>query len=99
MKAFIVNEDHSEKFWLVYISLASHIHRVDEFRRTFADLGNVQSLLPTNFNAMALTATATKATLACVMFRLGMQNPVIIGLSPDIPNIKHTVEPCPDILH
>ena len=70
----------------------------DEFRRAFADLGNVRSLLPTNINVMALTATATKATLDCVIARLGMQNPVVIGLAPDRPNIKLTVETCPNEL-
>ena len=46
---------------------------------------------------MALTATATKATLAIVQTRLAMQDPVIIGLAPDRPNIKLIVEPCPDL--
>ena len=47
---------------------------------------------------MALTATATKDTLDCVISRLGMENPVIIGLPPDRANVKLTVEPCPDVL-
>ena len=44
---------------------------------------------------MALTATATKATLASVKSRLAMQDPVVIGLTPERPNIKLIVEPCP----
>ena len=47
---------------------------------------------------MALTATATKDTLDCVISRLGMENPVIIGLPPDRSNVKLTVKPCPDVL-
>ena len=37
---------------------------------------------------MALTATATKATFAIVKTCLAMQDPVIIGLAPDRPNIN-----------
>lgn len=71
--------------------------RGDEFRTTFADLGNIRGLLPSNINIMALTATATKATLATVKKRLAMQDPVIIGLTPDRPNIKLIVDRCPDL--
>ena len=46
---------------------------------------------------MALTATATDATLASVKSRLAMEDVVIIGLRPDRSNIKLIVEPCPDI--
>ena len=46
---------------------------------------------------MALTATATKSTLDCVISRLALQDPVIIGLPPDRPNIKLLVEPYPSI--
>ena len=47
---------------------------------------------------MALTATATDATLASVKSRLAMEDVVIIGLRPDRSNIKLIVEPCPDII-
>ena len=46
---------------------------------------------------MALTATATKTTLASVNSRIAMQNPVVIGVTPERPNIKLIVEPCPDL--
>ena len=46
---------------------------------------------------MALTATATRETLKCVISRISMKNPVIIGLPPDRPNIKLSVYPCPAI--
>ena len=71
--------------------------RGDEFRSAFADLGSIRSLLPTNIPIMALTATATKDTLASVKKRLAMQDPVIVGLPPDRPNIKLITEPCPEL--
>jgi len=43
---------------------------------------------------MALTAKATKDTLACV---IAMQDPVIVGLPPDRPNIKLIMEPFPEL--
>ena len=71
--------------------------RGDEFRTAFADIGSIRSLLPKNVNVMALTATATDATLASVKSRLAMEDLVIIGERPDRSNIKIIVEPCPDI--
>ena len=73
-------------------------YRGDEFRKTFAELGSIRSLLPSNVNVLALTATATRETLKCVISRISMKNPVIIGLPPDRPNIKLSVYPCPTIL-
>ena len=61
--------------------------RGDEFWTAFADIGNIQSLLPKEVNVMALTATATDATLASVKSRLAMKDVVIIGLCPDRSNI------------
>ena len=103
LKAFIVDESHCVKFWLAIATLVNNklstcIFRGDEFRRVFADLGSIRSLLPSNINVMPLTATATKATLDCVVSRLGMQNPAVIGLEPDRPNITLRVEPYPDVL-
>jgi len=46
---------------------------------------------------MALTATTTKDTLTCVKKRLAMQDPVIVGLPPNRPNIKLVTEPCPEL--
>ena len=63
----------------------------------FSKLGNVRSLLPANVNILALTATATRNTLECVTSRLAMDKPTVIGLSPDRPNIKLSVQPCPSI--
>ena len=46
---------------------------------------------------MALTATATKETLEVVKSRLSLVNPVLIGLSPNRPNIKLYVKKCKDL--
>ena len=59
-------------------------------------IGNV-SLLPSHVNILALTATATKSTLDSVISQLALQDPIIIGLPPDRPNIKLLVEPFPTI--
>ena len=61
----------------------------------FAKLGNVRSLLPDKVNILALTAT--RNTLGCVTSRLAMDKPTVIGLPPDRPNIKLSVQPCPSI--
>ena len=71
--------------------------RGDEFRKTFAELGSIRSLLPSKVNILALTATANQETLKCVISRAAMQDPAIIGLPPDRPNIKLSVKPCPSI--
>ena len=59
------------------------------------ELGSVRSLLPNEVKILALTATATQETLKCVVSRASMQDPAIIGLPPDRPNIKLSVQPCP----
>lgn len=51
-------------------------------------------MLPNKVNILALTATATQETLKCVISRTSMQDPMIIGLPPDRPNIKLSVQPC-----
>ena len=46
---------------------------------------------------MALTATATRETHDCIMKRLTMQTPKVIGLSPERDNIKFCVRPAPTL--
>jgi len=46
---------------------------------------------------MALTATATKETLDVVKTCLSLVNPVVVGLSPNRPNIKLYVEGCREL--
>ena len=59
----------------------------------FAEIGSLRSLLPSDVNVLALTATATKATFDCVCVRLSMKSPSIIGLSPHRSNIYYCVQP------
>lgn len=46
---------------------------------------------------LALTATATKETLECVINRLSMKNPTVIGLSPERDNVMLHVRPAPTL--
>ena len=51
-------------------------NRGDQFRTTYASLGELRSIIPSNNNIMALTATATHATFEVVKERLSLNNPV-----------------------
>lgn len=68
-------------------------NRGDQFRTTYASLGELRSIIPSNNNIMALTATATHATFEVVKERLSLNNPVVIGESPDRPGIFLSVVP------
>ena len=59
----------------------------DQFRRSFARIGNLRSLLPKNVNVMALTATATAETLDVVIQRLSMHNVYLVAMPPRQNNI------------
>ena len=52
------------------------------------------SILPSGINILALTATASKPTLDAVVHHLAMVDPVIIGISPNRPNIFLFFKPC-----
>ena len=54
----------------------------NEFRKTFALIGELRSLLPRSTSIVALTATATSETLRVVSERLSMVNPIIVALPP-----------------
>ena len=71
--------------------------RGDSFRRAFVVIGEDRSIIPSHVNIMALTATATKETLEVVKCHLCLVNPVIIGLSPNRPNIKLYANECKDL--
>ena len=60
--------------------------RGDSFRREFANLGEISSLLP-NVHIMALTATASKSTRKTICRSLGMKKILLISQSPNKPNI------------
>jgi len=64
----------------------------------FAEIGEIRSLLPRSIKVLALTATATKETLKSVTSRLSLEDPALIGLPPDRPNIKFVVKPVVSIV-
>ena len=84
-------------FLFSVITYNHSLHRGDEFRKVFAELGSVRCLIPKSVKILAVTATATKETLDSVTCRLSMEKPVLIGLPPNRINIKYIVQPCPSI--
>lgn len=79
--AFVIDKAHCIKTW------------GDEFRKTFAEIGEMRSLIPTSVNILALTATATHETYHVVVKRLAMKDPKLIALSPFRDNISYQVKP------
>ena len=65
-------------------------HRGDEFRIAFAHLRELRSVLPSTVPIVALTATATKDTFKAVVKRLSLNDPKIVALPPERPNIPHS---------
>ena len=59
----------------------------------FADIGTLRSILPKMINVMALTVTATKDTMDCVIQRLLMKEPLVVGTNTGCSNIKYVVKP------
>ena len=74
--AVVVDEVHCVKTW------------GDQFRTTLAQIGDLQSLIPSTINILALTAMATSETLCVVRCRLSMDKPTLIALTPCRDNIK-----------
>ncbi len=64
-----------------------------EFRVAFARIGDLQSLVHTHVNVLALTATATQETLQVVSQCLSLKDVVVVALPPDRPNIMYEVQP------
>lgn len=66
--------------------------RGDKFRKEFANLHEVRSLLPKTVNMMALTATATKKTRNIIMRTLGMNEcSKVVSICPSKPNVMYSV--------
>ena len=53
----------------------------------------MRSLLPHHVRVMALTATATRKTREVVICRLSMQNPMVLSITPNKPNLIYRVVP------
>ena len=100
--ALAVDEAHCVKTWSVYITIVTHIMyfilcRGDDFRVAFARIGDLCSVLPEGVHILALTATATSDVLKVVKARLSLDDPIVIGVSPNRVNIKYYIEPLPSI--
>ena len=80
------------------MTVNSSYRRGESFRKEFANLGDVRSLIPETVRIMALTATATKSTRRDVTKILGMVHPVVVAVSPNKPNIKYVVKGNPGTL-
>ena len=74
-------------------SLYLYLYRGDEFRNKFSRLGEVRSILPSNVNVLALTATAPRGMRIDIQKAPGMADPLVITSSPDKPNIILSVRP------
>ena len=65
----------------------------DEFRTSFRKIGELRSIVPSDVDIMALTATCTSVTYDVVTKRLSMQDPVVVALSPSRSNIAYSLQP------
>uniref|UniRef100_A0A1X7VKG1 Helicase ATP-binding domain-containing protein n=1 Tax=Amphimedon queenslandica TaxID=400682 RepID=A0A1X7VKG1_AMPQE len=83
--ALVVDEAHCVKTW------------GDKFRLAYGHLGDIRSLLSSNVNIMALTATATNETYKAVCKRLSLNTPKLIGFQPNRSNIVYEVKPMIDL--
>ena len=79
--------------WYYYYILLVFKFRGDDFRTAYASLGELRSIVSSNVCFMALTATATRATFEIIIERLSLNNPVVVGISPNRPNIFLSVAP------
>lgn len=65
--------------------------RGEAFRREFAQLGELRSLVPPGVHMMAMTATATNATRKAIFKSLHMIKPKIIYIKPARENLIYAV--------
>jgi len=78
--AVAVDEAHCVKSW------------GDQFRKSFARIGDLRSLIPKDVNILALTATATHETVSVVTSRLSMHEVKVVALSPCRDNICYKIK-------
>ena len=71
--------------------------RGTSFRKTFARIGEVRSIIPQYVNVMALTATASKTMRRDIIQKLGMTNTKVINISPEKRNVFLAVKDKPSI--
>ena len=61
------------------------------FRREFSKIGKLRSIITSNINVMALTATASRTLRTNVIKTLGMRNSSVVSVSPNKHNIRYVV--------
>ena len=89
-RKMLVSAVYTEKLVALVIDEAHCVNTWgDQFRTTFAQIGDLRSLIPSTVNVMALTATATSETFDVVRYRLSMDKPTLIALPPHSNNIKY----------
>lgn len=59
------------------------LFRGDDFRMVHSQIGDLRSILPERVHILALTATLTTTVFKAVKERLSLNDPAIIGISPD----------------
>ena len=61
--------------------------RGESFRLDYLRLGELRSIIPSNVNVLALTATASSLVFEAASSVLHMRSPAVIAAPPDRPNI------------
>ncbi len=79
--ALVIDEAHCVQTWGESFGIASAV------------IGNLRSIIPSEVNIMALTATVTQKTFKTILERLALRNPKIISVSPQRDNIFFKVSP------
>ena len=67
------------------------LYRGNTFRKHIKQIGEVRSLIPSNVNIMALSATCTRPVHQVVSRRLSMHDPFLLAIPPCRDNIKYIV--------
>ena len=68
----------------------------DQFRISFSKIGNLRSIVPSNVNIMALTATATHETYTKCVEQDGndrLTDPVLVSIPPERGSITYYEHP------
>lgn len=72
--------------------LTSVFYRGDQFRKVYAEIAQLKAFVPTNTPFLALTATASNTTQSLISHSLRMDDPLVIAVRPDRPNIHYSVQ-------
>ena len=73
--------------------------RGKQFRREFANIAEMRSLVPAHVKLMALTATASRSSRKNIMQILCMENAAITSITPNKTNIVYHVEQWKEGIH